>query len=74
MKATIIFCYCISNSMTKSFAESQHPYITRSGLTACQCVSEVGVFLREISQLSKICPSPSLFKFITHGHTFERLW
>ena len=36
-------------------AESLHVQITRARLTAC----EVGVFSREISQLSKICPPPS---------------
>ena len=42
-------------------AESLYAYITRARLTAC----EVGVFSREISQLSKICPLPS---FRSHLH------
>ena len=53
-------------------AESQHAYITRARLTVC----EVGVFLREILQLLKICPPPlfeePLHEFITHGRIFER--
>ena len=39
----------------RGIAESLHVQITWARLTAC----EVGVFLREISQLSKIHPTPS---------------
>ena len=39
----------------RGIAESLHAQITRARLTAC----EVGVFSREISQLSKIRPHPS---------------
>ena len=57
MKAGTICCYCISKRMTKNgIAESLHAHTNRARLTAC----EVGVFSREISQLSKICPPPSL--------------
>ena len=35
----------------RGIAESQLAYITRARLTAC----EVGIILRKISQLSKIC-------------------
>ena len=41
----------------RSIAESMHTYVTRARLTAC----EVGIFSREISQLSKILP-PLLFE------------
>ena len=39
----------------RGIAESLHAQITRARLTAC----EVGVFSREISQLSKIRPPPT---------------
>ena len=55
MKADTICCYCISKRMTRGIEESLHAQITRARLTAC----EVGVFSREISQLSKIRPPPS---------------
>ena len=56
------FCYCLSKRMTKrGIAEPLHVQITRARLTACK----VGVFSREISQLSKIRPPP--------GSIFERL-
>ena len=45
----------ISESLHE-FSESLQAYITRARLTAC----EVGIFLREISQLSKIYPPSSL--------------
>ena len=40
----------------RSIAEAMHAYINRARLTVC----EVGVFSREISQLSEIRPPPSL--------------
>ena len=40
----------------RSIAELLHAYITRARQTAC----EVGIFSREISQLSQIHPPPSL--------------
>ena len=44
-------CYCVSKRMTKKALQQ----ITRARLTLC----EVGVFLREISQLSKIRSPPA---------------
>ena len=46
MKADTICCYCISKRMRKE-ASKNH------------CMREVGVYSREISQLSKIRPPPS---------------
>ena len=45
----------------RSIAESLHAYVTRARLTAC----ELRVFLREISQLSKILPPPSLRRYLS---------
>ena len=77
MRTDTFYCYCISKRMTKKackIAESQnHECVSRARLTAC----EVGIFLRNISQLLKVHP-PSLFedplKFISYGRIFERLW
>ena len=56
------FCYCVSKRMTKrGIAEPLHAQITTARLTVCK----VGVFSREISQLSKI-PLPS---FRSHLHS-----
>ena len=54
----------------RGIAESLHTYITRARLTAC----EVSVFSREISQLSNICPPPSLWSYsysLPRGVYFE---
>ena len=49
MKEDTICCYWISKHMTKqSIQESLHAQITRARLTVC----EVGVFSREIPQLT----------------------
>ena len=57
MKADTIDCYCISQQVhdKRGIEESLHVQIIRARLTAC----EVGIFSREISQLSKICPLPT---------------
>ena len=57
MKADTICCYHISKRMTKEAKESLHKQIIRARLTACE-MCEVGTFLREILQLSKITPTP----------------
>ena len=75
----------------RSVAESLHTYINRASLVsrpmhkslgmrlynrARLAAYEVGVYSREISQLSKMClppPFEELLKFITHGGIFERL-
>ena len=54
MKADTIGCY-----FCPGIAESLHAYITRARLTAC----EVGVFLKKISQLSKIRPPPTCWNY-----------
>ena len=57
MKADTIWCYCIYKQVhDKKGIEDRIAYINRDRLTAC----EVGIFLREISQLLKINPPPSL--------------
>ena len=58
MKAGIICCYSISKCMTKRAIQNHVACIYIS--SARQTVCEVGIFLREISQLSKIHPPPSL--------------
>ena len=56
MKAdTILLVLCNQAHDKRGFAESLHVQITRARLTAC----EVGVFSREISQISKIHTHPS---------------
>ena len=57
MKAgTICCCYVHKQVLDKrGIAESQHANTNTARLTACV----VGVYLNEISQLSKICPPPS---------------
>ena len=53
MKADTICCYCHKQAHDKrDIEESLHAQMIRAKLSAC----EVGVFSREISQLSKICP------------------
>ena len=73
MMADIICCSCISKYMTKEALQNHYMYISRVRITDVWC--EVGVFSREISQLSKIHPCTPLFeeplKFIAFGHTFE---
>ena len=73
MKTDTFYCYSISKHMTKKAGSQNHECISRARLTAC----EVGIFLRNISQLLKVHP-PSLFedplKFISYGRIFERLW
>ena len=56
MKADTICCYCVSKRMTK---EALQNHCMRIIIRARLTVYEVGVFLREISQLSKIRPPPS---------------
>ena len=57
MKTDTIDCYYISQQVhdKRGIEESLHVQIIRARLNAC----EVGIFSREISQLSKICPLPS---------------
>ena len=55
MKADTCCCYCKSKHMTKGALKNHlHAYINWAGLTAH---GEVGIFSREISQLSKMWPS-----------------
>ena len=52
----------------RRIAESLHACINRARLAAC----EASIFLREISQLSKISPSPSLRTHIHHPWAYFR--
>ena len=56
MKAGTICCCSVHKQVLdkRGIAESQHANTNTARLTAC----EVGVYLKEISQLSKICPPP----------------
>ena len=63
MKAETIFCYCISKLTTKKHPRiTIHGYVSGARLTGC----EVGVFLREISQLLKNTPIPLFEELLVH--------
>ena len=71
MKADTIHCYCRNKCMRRGIAESLHAYMNRARLTACMWV--VGVWSREVSQLSKYTHTDDEPpKFISHGHIFLR--
>ena len=57
------WCYCVSKSMTKrGIAKTLHAQLTRA-------TCEVSVFLRAISQLSKIHPPPSFRSHLSSSPT-----
>ena len=60
-------CYCVSTKGKRGIAESLHAQITRARLTAC----EVGVFLREISQLWENMPTPSFSHHLSSWAYFQ---
>ena len=73
MRADTIYCYCLSQCVTKeAFQNHCMLQITRARLTAC----DVGVFYEKNITTLENMPTPFFqepLKFIAHGCIFERL-